>query len=218
MRILKLCGEIIESGMMCVAWLLGIVLSMAVLAGAALAADDPARSSLRYQRDLVRIAHAAWGLDAPVAVFAAQIHQESGWNPQAVSRVGANGMAQFMPATAKWWCDLHDLSALDCQPTNPVWAMRALVGYDRWLWERIKAADERSRMAMSLSAYNGGLGWVYRDQKLASAKGADPLTWFDQVETFNAGRNSASFSENRSYPRRILLILQSRYLTFGRGV
>ncbi|MBI1175667.1 MAG: transglycosylase SLT domain-containing protein [Sideroxydans sp.] len=176
------------------------------------------RAALHYKRDLIRVVHATWGLDAPVAAFAAQIHQESGWNPRAVSYVGAQGMAQFMPATAKWWCDLNHLSAVDCQPANPIWAMRSLVGYDRWLWNRIKAGDERSHTAMALSAYNGGLGWVYRDQKLASAKGADSLTWFDQVETFNAGRSAASFAENRGYPRRILILLQPLYLSWGRGV
>lgn len=31
----------------------------------------------------------------------AQIHQESGWNPAAVSRSGAKGITQFMPATAR---------------------------------------------------------------------------------------------------------------------
>jgi soluble lytic murein transglycosylase-like protein len=35
----------------------------------------------------------------PVRVFAAQLAQESGWNPTAVSRVGAQGIAQFMPDT-----------------------------------------------------------------------------------------------------------------------
>ena len=58
--------------------------------------------SARYRLTLLREAHGQWGLDAPVAAFAAQVHQESGWNPQAVSRVGARGLAQFMPATTLW--------------------------------------------------------------------------------------------------------------------
>ncbi|WZB64465.1 lytic transglycosylase domain-containing protein [Achromobacter xylosoxidans] len=41
-------------------------------------------------------------MDAPVSTFAAQIHQESAWRPGAVSAVGAQGMAQFMPATSSW--------------------------------------------------------------------------------------------------------------------
>ena len=54
----------------------------------------------RWRADLTRAAHAQWGLDAPIAALAAQIHQESHWKSNAVSRVGAIGMAQFMPGTA----------------------------------------------------------------------------------------------------------------------
>ena len=172
----------------------------------------------RWRADLTRAAHAQWGLDAPIAALAAQLHQESRWQANAMSHVGAIGMAQFMPATATWWCELNGLSKQECQPTNPVWAIRALVGYDRWLFERVKGADLRSRHAFMLSAYNGGLGWVQRDQKLASSKGLDPLVWFDSVELVNAGRSAANWKENRVYPKRILIELQPLYATWGPNV
>ena len=89
-------------------------------------AQVPAQAA-RYRAELVRAAHSQWGLDAPVAALAAQVHQESGWRPDAVSHVGARGMAQFMPATATWWCALNGLGAAACQPHNPTWALRALV-------------------------------------------------------------------------------------------
>ncbi|HSH71560.1 MAG TPA: transglycosylase SLT domain-containing protein [Methylophilaceae bacterium] len=180
-------------------------------------AADPPRSSLRYKRDLIRIAHTTWGLDAPVSVFAAQIHQESAWNPLAVSPVGAQGLAQFMPSTSSWISGLYDgLRSND--PRNPAWSMQALITYDIWLWNRIQAADDCSRMAMALSGYNGGLGWVYKDQALAKAGGADRGRWFDQVERFNAGRSIAAFKENRGYPRNILGKWQPLYATWGGGI
>lgn len=169
----------------------------------------------RWRNDLTRNARLIWGLDAPVAVFAAQIKQESGWNPQAVSRVGAQGMAQFMPATARWWCELRGIPPKDCVPGNPIWAMRSLIGYDQWLFARVSADTPCDKMAMALSAYNGGLGWVYKDQRLASAWGVAEGKWWGHVEKFNAGRHPANFKENRDYPKKILLAHQISYLDWG---
>ena len=70
---------------------------------------------------------------------------------------------------------------------------------------------------MTLASYNGGLGWILRDKRLASAKGADPLAWFDSVERFNAGRSVAAFRENRDYPRRILFRWSPLYERSGWG-
>lgn len=194
------------------------LLAMFVCAATALAAAQVIpRQAIAHKANLTRIAHAEWGLDAPVASFAAQIQQESGWNPQAVSRVGAQGMAQFMPATAQWWCSKNKLSAIDCQPSNPVWAMRSLVQYDRWLYQRIQALNHCHRMAYALSAYNGGLGWVYRDQQHASGLGLDPRRYFSVVERVNAGRSAANFTENRDYPRRILFKYEPRYASWGQA-
>lgn len=175
-------------------------------------------AAVRYRADLVRAAHAHWGLDAPIAALAAQVHQESGWNPSAVSKVGAVGMGQFMPGTATWWCQINDMPPDQCQPRNPVWALQALVGYDKWLYDRVRSTDARNRMAFALSAYNGGLGWVNRDKLLASSKGLDPLVWFGSVERVNAGRGAANWRENRAYPQRILQILQPLYSHWGPGI
>jgi soluble lytic murein transglycosylase-like protein len=178
-------------------------------------AQQVPQAAARYRLELTRTAHSQWGLDAPVAALAAQVHQESGWNPLAVSRVGATGMAQFMPSTASWWCNLQALQGAACNPSNPTWALRALVGYDKWLFDRVRARDKVNQLAFALSAYNGGLGWVNRDKPLASNKGFDTLAWFDSVETVNAGRTAANWRENRDYPRRILLRIAPAYIAAG---
>ncbi|EIZ8631731.1 transglycosylase SLT domain-containing protein [Escherichia coli] len=177
-------------------------------------AAQPPQAALQYRDDVIRNARLEWGLSAPVADFAAQLHQESGWRPDAVSPAGAQGLAQFMPATADWISQL--MPGLNSrEPFNPAWAIRALVSYDRWLWQRVSAASDCERMAMTLSGYNGGLGWVQRDRRLASQKGLDSTRWFGHVATVNAGRNAASWRENRHYPQRILRELAPRYLTWG---
>lgn len=169
------------------------------------------RAAVVYRSDLTRIAHAEWGLDAPVAAFAAQVHQESGWNPLAVSHVGAQGMAQFMPATARWWCDLQRLPAVDCQPANPVWAMRALVGYDRWLFQRVKGDSDFDRLWAALRSYNGGLGHWLQESKAAESTKREAV---DLV--CGAARRSVQFCpENLGYPRRILNVLQPLYASWG---
>jgi soluble lytic murein transglycosylase-like protein len=215
-------NKIVFSASYLVMALLGLFQGAVIIAALTGALDAHAQqvpsNAARYRADLVRAAHAHWGLDAPVAALAAQVHQESGWNPAAVSRVGARGMAQFMPATATWWCDLTNIPGDQCQPQNPTWALAALVGYDKWLYDRVRAADATSHMAFALSAFNGGLGWVNRDKLLASSKGLDPLVWFGSVERVNAGRGDANWRENRAYPQRILQRLQSLYITWGPGV
>lgn len=181
-----------------------------------LAAAEIPRDAYRHRADLTRSARLAWGLDAPVATMAAQIHQESRWRANARSPVGAQGIAQFMPATADWIGGAY--SALGAgDPQNPVWAMRALVTYDKHLYGRATAATDCDRMWMVLWAYNGGETWVKRDKALAAKSGAD-TTRAAAVEPFNAGRSPANFRENRGYPRLILLRYEPLYARAGFGL
>lgn len=180
-------------------------------------ADSIPRDAEQYRRTLVRAAHAEWGLDAPIATLAAQVHQESAWRANARSQAGAQGLAQFMPTTSAWMAQLHPNTLGANQPFNPGWALRALVTYDRWLSQRIQARGPCEKWAFVLSAYNGGLGWVQKDTRQASAKGADKLAWFDSVERHNAGRSAANFRENRNYPRAILLRWEPLYAAAGWG-
>lgn len=185
--------------------------------------EQPPPLAQRYRLTLRQSAHLGWGLDAPVATFAAQVHQESRWRADARSPVGAQGLAQFMPATAGW---LNGLDRLDADtaaasmptlaaPTNPTWALRALVHYDRWLWLRIPGAlDDCQRMAFVLSAYNGGLGWVYKRQRL----GLRPGACLGATCRINPGISPASQRENEHYAQVILQAYQAIYLPWGPGV
>ncbi|ARU23653.1 hypothetical protein RSSE_c3270 [Ralstonia solanacearum] len=174
------------------------------------------QAAQQHRADLTRVARAMWGLDAPISTFAGQLHQESGWRPGAVSYVGAQGMAQFMPETAAWIAQAYPALA-DKQPFNAGWSLRALVTYDHHLWQRVKAATPCERMAKALSAYNGGLGWVYRDETATRRAGKDAQQWFGAVEMVNAGRTDANWRENRAYPRRILRTLEPIYVRAGWG-
>ena len=195
----------------------GFWLALGFLCGLAHAAEVTIpRAAEAHRATLVRAAHVSWGLDAPVSVFAAQVHTESWWRNDTVSHVGAQGLAQFMPATARWLPSVAPETGRPA-PFNPGWPLRALCVYDKWLWDRTNGADAFERMAFTLSAYNGGLGWVNRDKAKARRQGADASRWFGAVETVNAGRSAAAWKENRQYPRRILKERQYAYIKAGWG-
>ena len=195
------------------AFAFGVVTSISLFANKAHAAI-PAEAA-QYKRELIRAARYEFGLDAPVALIAAQIHQESQWKRDAVSPVGAQGLAQFMPATARWLPDVvPSLRAAEQgeladtpkekMPFNPAWALRAVCAYNRWLLFQIKNTHTPAdHWAFVLSAYNGGLGWVNRDRKLAAQQGYDPARYWGHVEMVNAGRSAANIRENRQYPSKI---------------
>lgn len=193
-----------------------IAVGMFFSSGTCAAAEEVPRAALRYRAQLIREAHAGWGLDAPSAALAAQVHQESGWRDDAVSPVGAKGMAQFMPATAKWANTA--LPGLKDLPTySTAWSLRALVVYDKWLWDRVRGTDSCNRMAKVDASYNMGLGWIYRAEHAATAKGVDAGRWWGAVELVNPGQSAAAFAESRGYPRRILITLAPRYVAAGFG-
>lgn len=195
--------------------LVAVLLALALLAMLQTAqAQLPPAASARYKLQLLRAAHGQWGLDAPIAALAAQVQQESGWNPQAVSRVGARGLAQFMPATARWWCERLGTPAADCLPHNPTWALRAMVGYDKWLFERAPAhLDRFDRYWLALRAYNGGEAHL-RAEAAASGWRMPGRAQIDGA-CGKARRSPVHCPENLGYPRRILMELQPRYAGWG---
>jgi soluble lytic murein transglycosylase-like protein len=185
----------------------------ALLCAATTSRAQAPQAAAPYKALLTRTAHAVWGLDAPVAAFAAQVHQESGWKPDAVSRVGAAGLAQFMPATAQWIGAL-DPALATAQPFNPAWALRALVTYDLHLYKAAPAHySARDRMWVALRAYNGGLA----NWQAEAARTGQPQPTRQQVDGAcgQARRAARHCAENLAYPARILLVLQPRYAAWG---
>ena len=187
------------------------------------AAESIPRAAYQYRDTLIRAAHAVWGLDAPVAVLAAQVHTESLWKADAVSPTGAMGIAQIMPSTARWLPDIAPaLRGTSPAPYNPGWALRAMCEYDLWLYDRQSAMSAGAtlascdRMSFALSGYNGGLGWVKKDRLKARDRGLEPDR-YAAVAPVNAGRSRAAWKENRDYVRRIMA-RQELYLIWGPGV
>jgi soluble lytic murein transglycosylase-like protein len=104
-------------------------------AGGALPAFVPDRFAPALARSAQR-----WSISA--ALLAAQLHQESGFNPAAVSSAGAQGIAQFMPGTAHAY-GLHN-------PFDPDAAIDAQAHMMRDLLRRFGSVP------LALAAYNAG--------------------------------------------------------------
>ena len=92
----------------------------------------------------LRRASARWSVGA--GLLAAQLQQESGFNPRARSPVGALGIAQFMPGTARQY-GLRD-------PTDPDAAIDAQAHLMHDLLARFGSVP------LALAAYNAGPGRV----------------------------------------------------------
>ena len=168
---------------------------------------DPRISSLAYglKRAVRAEVNYYWGLEQRATVFYSQIHQESGWNPDAKSQY-ASGLAQFTPDTAKWISKLYPVDLGENNPLDARWAIRACVKYDRWIYDKLSEVyQERQRWAMTLSSYNGGKGWLDRDRKLCfdAPCCCDQMKWFENVEMFS-NRAAWAIKENRDYVVKIL--------------
>jgi membrane-bound lytic murein transglycosylase F len=108
-------------------------------------------------------------------MIAAQMWQESRFNPQARSRQGAVGLMQVMPETARQlgFDDLND----------PASNVHAGVRYLSWVRGRIKGRLEGADLlAFSLASYNAGYGHLLDARRVAAQAGLDPDRWFGNVE------------------------------------
>ena len=190
---------------------------LALLPLAAQAAEIP-RDALRWRGTLVRETRQALGINAPVAVFAAQIHQESRWRPGVISQVGARGMAQFMPATERWMNKQFPELATDGGATNPIWAIRALLRYDMHLLESVAdtglAGSAYDGAWAMLRSYNGGFGHWRAEAKNAKSTRREDI----DAACGTAKRHRSHCKENLGYPKRILIDLQPLYASWGPGV
>ncbi|MFB7634038.1 NlpC/P60 family protein [Streptomyces sp. NPDC056149] len=98
-----------------------------------------------------------WGTLCPAlspALLAAQLYQESGWNPRAQSPAGALGIAQFLPET--WATHAVDGSGDGKKDIwDPADAIPSAASYDCELARYVKDAPGDSTANM-LAAYNAG--------------------------------------------------------------
>ena len=174
---------------------LGVLMAvMAAFLGSSASADTGvANVPAEYEADVIR-AGSICQVVTP-SVIAAQIDQESGWNPKAGSGAGAQGIAQFMPDT---WASAGkdgdgDGKADIWNPHDAIWSQG---NYMCGLASQVEAAKKAGRLTgdtlqLTLAAYNAGIGAVMK-------YGTIP-----------------PYAETTNYVRRIVELSRSKYAASG---
>jgi len=115
--------------------------------------------------------------DVDWVLMAAQGYQESQLNQAALSKVGAIGVMQVMPATGK---DLNvgDIAEVEAN-------VHAGIKYMRWMIDNYYGKEPMTKLDKALFAfasYNAGAGRISQLRKEAAKRGLDPNVWFHNVE------------------------------------
>ncbi|MBQ6191607.1 MAG: transglycosylase SLT domain-containing protein [Bacteroidaceae bacterium] len=132
--------------------------------------QDAAHGIISAYDDLFRKYSSSAGWDW--RLLAAMCYQESGFDPNAVSSMGAMGLMQLMPSTA------DAMGVPSDKRFDPEQNIAASARYIRKVsqsFSDIKDGEERTRF--TLAAYNGGVGHVQDAQTLARKNGRNHQVW-----------------------------------------
>ena len=132
----------------------------------------------------------------PTPLLFAMIRQESAFDPEAVSRSGARGLMQLMPATGAELAKRMRLSFSNGRLSDPEFNIRLGSSYFRQLLEMFGGNEE-----LALAGYNGG---PYRIKRLWRDEGSAA-----ELDRFVEG---LGMSETTRYVKRIVLFRD----TYGR--
>jgi membrane-bound lytic murein transglycosylase F len=131
------------------------------------------KSHLPKFKPVIQKAADAYGFDW--RLIAAQIYQESHFNPRAMSHAGAFGLMQLTKTTAAS-LNVKDLF-------DPEENIQAGVRHLKYLYDYFHEAESMDRMSLALAAYNIGQGHLFDARKLAAEQQLDPNKWSSVSET-----------------------------------
>lgn len=134
-------------------------------------------------RDALASAARQWGLDE--AMIYSLIRQESRFMPDARSRVGATGLMQLMPATARWVA-----KQIPVQPFRTDMLMKPEVNIQMGSYYFRRVLSDLGHPMLATAAYNAGPGRARRWRDERSLEGAI------YAETI-------PFSETRDYVKKV---------------
>ncbi|MBD5234035.1 MAG: transglycosylase SLT domain-containing protein [Bacteroidales bacterium] len=110
-------------------------------------------------------------------LLAAQAFQESKFKANARSWVGARGLMQIMPKTARGY--KTSVSKLNNPEVSVQVATKLITDLDRYLKKYVP--NDKERLKFVIAAYNVGIAHVYDAIALAEKYGLNPQVWDDNV-------------------------------------
>jgi membrane-bound lytic murein transglycosylase MltF len=156
------------------------------------AADETERKKLRALVTLFNTYGEKYDVD--YVLMAAQGYQESRLDQSARSHVGAVGVMQVMPSTAR------DLGVGDITKVEP--NVHAGVKYFRFMMNEFYKDEPMTPLnkgLMTLASYNAGPGRIRQLRAEAAKRGIDPNVWFGNVERVvseRIGRETVQYVSN----------------------
>jgi membrane-bound lytic murein transglycosylase MltF len=158
------------------------------------ARSDEDRKRFQSMIDVFKRYGKQYELDALLMI--AQGYQESGLDQQKRSHVGAIGVMQVMPTTARdKSVNIPDIEKLESN-------IHAGIKYNRWVIDNFykdTAITPANRQLFAFASYNAGPGKVASLRREAKASGLDPDRWFNNVELIAAkriGRETVTYVSN----------------------
>ena len=155
--------------------------------GAAARARALARITNKYDPWFKKYTKRYFGPAGDWRLFKAQGVAESELNPRAVSRVGARGLMQLMPATFglvaanRSW-----MTSIDSPEAN----IAAGLLHDRDLWVLwTPRVDDTERPRFMFASYNAGEGTIFRAIGVAKASNLDATRWENIAQVAPTVRN-----------------------------
>ena len=145
-------------------------------------------------------------------LMGAQGYQESQLNQDAKSSVGAIGVMQLMPPTAKDM-NVGDVTEVEAN-------IHAGIKYMRWMIDHYYGKEpmtELDKALFAFASYNAGAGRISQLRKEAAKRGLDPNIWFHNVEYVVAekiGQETVTYVSNiYKYYISYRLIMENRAST-----
>lgn len=120
-------------------------------------------------------------------MLAAVAYVESKFDTAAVSSVGARGLMQIMPQTAR------AMGIPEGMEHNPEESVRAAAEYFAYLSHLFRYVPVNERANFVLASYNAGFGHIQDAMRLADKYGKNRYVWNDNVESYLRLKNDSVY-------------------------